>query len=333
MILLPERNIASVKKVREHILSFKDNNLKHLEEKGYIFNIQKFSIHDGEGIRTTVFFKGCPLRCQWCSNPESQNKLPEIFYNEELCSNCKRCEVACKKGYSKSSKSLPVFKDECFLDCDKRCIEECPSGALSLTGEEINVNSIISVINEDKDFYFTSGGGVTLSGGEPFYQEKFLYGMLTACNFFRYNVGIETCGYFKYESNLESLELIDFLLYDLKIVDEAKHIAYTGASNNLIKKNLIKLLDANKEIIIRIPLIPGINDSREDVVMMIDFLNTLRGSIKDIHLLSYHKLGTNKYKSLQRDYKLEYLDVPSKQEVEIFRQHFINNGLNLEIIG
>lgn len=310
----------------------KDTNLKYFEEKGYIFNIQKFSIHDGVGIRTTIFFKGCPLGCCWCSNPESQNKLPEIFYNQENCVGCKKCEIACINGYKKSSGPIPIYLNNCYSDCSKSCIEVCPSGALSVAGEKVNVETVITKINDDKDFYFTSGGGVTISGGEPFFQDKFLLGILTACKYFGYDTNIETCGYFKYESNSESIELTDCFLYDLKFADDDKHIACTGVSNNLIKNNLVNLLNANKNVIVRLPLIIGINDSKEDMDMMINFINTIKDSIKGIHLLPYHKLGVNKYKFLQRDYKLNHLMVPSKKEIETLRQEFINNGLNADII-
>ncbi len=305
---------------------------KLTQKSGYIFNIQKFSIHDGSGIRTLVFFKGCPLECAWCSNPESQNLLPEVFYTPENCVLCKKCQLACRQNRIKNNKEKPIITDECYNNCENNCIDICPAEAMKFTGEKIEIEKIISKILDDKEFYNVSNGGVTISGGEPFHQPGFLFGLIRSIKSLNIHIAVETCGFFEYEINIRSIMLIDTFLYDLKLINRDKHILHTGRDNRLIIENLFKLISDNKEIIVRIPLIRSANDTDEDINDFLNLLKKIRGNIKEVNILPYHKFGIQKYKYLGRD-KIPGFDTFQDKKLENILIRFKNNGINTKIVN
>jgi glycyl-radical enzyme activating protein len=281
-----------------------------------IFDIQKFSIHDGPGIRTLVFFKGCPLHCSWCSNPESQKSTCELMVYEQRCAFCGTCVDACPtqsielvKG--PSGHAHRVDRKRCRA-CGE-CVKVCPNDALRLAGREVSLDEVFSVILQDYLFYLNSNGGVTLGGGEPTMQPEFAQALLRKCKQHNIHTAIETCGYTEWNVFESSIEDLDLVLYDIKLMDAEKHRSYTGVSNERILRNAIRLLERDVSIVIRIPIIAGVNDSRENIAHMMEFLkrHDRRGRIQRVELLPYHKLGVNKYRALGRHYELGDRPKPS----------------------
>lgn len=251
---------------------------------GNIFNIMRYSIHDGPGIRTTVFMKGCPLSCLWCHNPESIDPLPQIMKNESKCIHCGNCD------------------------------QECPTGALERVGYEISVNDLVKEILKDELYHESSGGGVTFSGGEPLYQIDFLAEALAKCRKLQIHTAVDTSGFAPEEDLHKIIGLVDLFLFDIKHIDDEKHKLYTGVSNELIFKNLRTLLRNNCKVNIRIPVIPGINDNAEDAKKLSEMLKGY-GNITDINLLPYHNLQQDKYRRLGIEYTLPELKNMEKSEL------------------
>jgi len=270
---------------------------RNIADKGLIYNIQRYSIHDGPGIRTTVFLKGCPLRCFWCQNPESQKILPEIFLNGDNCTRCGLCVTACPSGASAlSDDSSTIDRSKC-TGCGK-CVEVCPNGARTLVGKYMTVDDILQEVMRDKKFYDNSGGGVTLSGGDPVAQPDFALSILQSCKEAGLQTALDTCGYIPWPRLEKLMAYTDLVLYDIKSMDESKHISATGKSNDIILENARKIA-VYKQMRIRIPAIPGFNDSLEEVKAIADFVKTELGPV-DIDLLPYHKMAEVKYRRLDR---------------------------------
>ena len=268
----------------------KDNN-----EKGLVFNIQRFSIHDGPGIRTTVFLKGCPLECFWCQNPESQKGKAEIFIYKDKCTLCGQCVSVCQTGASVlSDKSSSIDRSEC-IGCGN-CVEACPNEARSLVGKYMTVDEVMREVLKDKKFYENSGGGITLSGGEPTTQSEFALAILRSCKTGGLHTVLDTCGYASWSIVEELLEYTDLVLYDIKCLDAEKHHKATGKSNDIIFENAKRIAEY-KPMIVRVPMIPDFNDSIEEVTKIAHFVEEELGSV-DIDLLSYNKWGESKYKRL-----------------------------------
>ena len=266
-------------------------------QQGIIYNIQRYSIHDGPGIRTTIFFKGCPLNCFWCQNPESQSLKPEIFLNKDACTLCGSCIDVCPTGASTlSEKSSTIDRSKC-IGCGK-CAEACPNGARTLVGKSATVDEIIQEVIRDKNFYRNSGGGITLSGGEPLAQPEFALSVLQRSREEGLHTALETCGYAAWPALERLLEYTDFVLYDIKCMAPEKHRAATGQSNELILNNAKKIAQL-KPMWVRVPMIPDFNDNIEEVKEIARFVNNELGHI-DIHLLPYNKLGEGKYSRLDR---------------------------------
>ena len=260
---------------------------------GLIFDIKKYTIHDGPGIRTAVFFKGCPLRCLWCANPESQHSAKEFFFWPERCLHCDSCINACKKGaiINKNEKSKEINAGKCDFCGD--CVQECYSEALQFVGRQIGVEELLREFKKDTDFYWDSNGGVTFSGGEPFFQADFLHQALIACKEENLHTAIETCGFVPWKTMKKVLPFVDLFLYDLKFMDEKKHRRNTGVSNRIILANLEKLAETHR-VIVRVPLIPRINDDEDNIMRMGKYLSQYK-KIEEINLLPYHELGIAKY--------------------------------------
>lgn len=274
--------------------------------KGTVFNIQKYSVHDGPGIRTVVFLKGCPLSCQWCSNPESQKFQAELAYNDKKCitlSECVRCAEVCTVGAL-----IQGDNDKVDVDWDKctnclACTEVCPAEALVSYGETMNVKDVIDQVEKDATFYARSGGGLTLSGGEPLSQPKFAIALLKEAKRRYMKSAIETCGYAAKEDYLEACKYCSMIMFDIKSMDSEKHAKYTGHGNERILENFTAIREAYPKLTIRVrtPVIPGFNDTEEDIQEIVDFL---KDKNVEYELLPYHRLGTQKYINIGREYLL-----------------------------
>lgn len=267
---------------------------------GVVFNIQHYSIHDGPGIRTTVFMKGCPLNCLWCQNPESKQFLPEIFFNSEKCVGCGKCIEVCPQGAIDIVQGKSRTKRELCKGCG-RCAEACPNEARNLVGKNVLAGEVFKEVNGDTIFYEKSGGGVTLSGGEPLVQYQFSISLLKLCKNAGIHTALDTCGYTKWEVLRKVLDNVDLVLYDIKHMDPVEHKKYTGVSNDSILNNARKIChELSVPMWVRVPVIPGYNDSVENIEATAKFIfNELGSSIK-VHLLPYHRLGETKYERLER---------------------------------
>ena len=264
---------------------------------GIVFDIKRYAIHDGPGIRTTVFLKGCLLNCPWCHNPEGKAREQEIMWWKERCEGCKDCQSVCTKdAISFSDGSLILDKTKCDL-CGA-CTAVCSSEALKLVGQKMTVDQVMREIEKDIAFYDESGGGVTLSGGEPLLQPDFSDSLLTACKELGIHTAVDTCGHMDSEILLRISRHVDLFLYDLKVIDDDKHRKFTGVSNGLIMKNLKNLSDSGQQIIVRFPLVPGVNDSQKDIHELGEFVSSLKG-VRELNILPYHKGGAEKSKRLK----------------------------------
>lgn len=291
-----------------------------IERKAFIFNIQKYNMYDGPGVRTLVFFKGCPLRCKWCSNPEGLERKYQVMFKRNSCIDCGACVSVCPARIHTISKELKheVMHSIDCVGCHK-CEEVCPEAALSIVGKVKTVSELMEVIEEDKMFYDTSGGGVTLGGGEVTMQSEFAANLLMVCKQEGINTAIETCGYAKLESILQVAEFTDLFLFDLKHIDPERHYELTGVRNERILENLKELLHRRYNVKVRMPLLKGINDNQDEIDRVISFLMPFRDykNFKGIDLLPYHKLGVNKYTQLGMDYPIEGDPSLSSDELDI----------------
>ena len=297
---------------------------------GTIINIQKYSIHDGPGIRTTVFLKGCPLNCWWCHNPESQNPSPEIMFFKEKCTGYGVCLKRCPSKAIEFAEGYPVtFNSKCTL-CGK-CSDFCPSNARELVGKDITVKDLMKEIIKDEIFYEESNGGVTFSGGEPLMHADFLNKVLKVCKDKNIHTTIDTSGYAAFEEFEKIIDNVDLILFDIKHMNNEKHMKYMGVSNVVILENLKKLSKRGSNIYVRIPIIAGINDDDENIDSAIDFLSKL--NIIHVDLLPYHKMGMDKYRRLNMEYKLSGLEKPTDEVINKIAEKFKKAGIKIKIGG
>jgi pyruvate formate lyase activating enzyme len=293
--------------------------------KPFITDIQKYSIHDGSGIRTTIFFKGCPLTCTWCHNPETQNFSRQLLFQKERCTGCGSCVPACPRKAVSIQEGLAVTAQEACGQCGI-CTDYCLQNIRVISGKYYSVEELIREIDKDKTFYESSEGGVTLSGGEVLAQDMdFLDELLKKLYDKGNRVNIDTCGYVPYSAFERVLPYVDTFLYDVKLMDTELHKKYTGVSNHLILENLKKLSLAHAGIWIRIPVIVGVNASVENMIQTARFLKDEKIALKQINLLPYHNTGSGKYNRLQWEYPGENYTVPSDEELKeyitIFNQY------------
>lgn len=294
-------------------------------EKGITFNIQKFSIHDGPGIRTTVFFKGCPLRCEWCSNPESQIKNVQILHDQSKCSYCLSCVAACPNGAITYEDNKIIINEDKCVGC-LTCVNSCPNRALSYEGDYQTIEEIVDICMQDIDFYEESGGGVTISGGEGMSQPEFLKKLISELKKNSVHVAIETTGYVKKETFEELARELDLLLFDVKHYDREKHYNGTKVYNDLIVENLKWAIDNGIEVLPRIPVIPDFNDSLEDAEGLAELL--VEVGAKKVQLLPFHQFGEKKYELLNRNYKYKNKKALYPEELEEYQKIFLDKGLN-----
>jgi pyruvate formate lyase activating enzyme len=291
---------------------------------GIIFDLKRYAIHDGPGIRTAVFLKGCPLECWWCHNPEGQQAEAQLIFRENRCKASKTCLIVCpREAISWEGKSITNWEK-----CDNcgECAEVCYAGAREIIGREITVEQLMAEIERDIPFYDQSGGGVTFTGGEPMQQITFLEGALIACKEMQIHTTVDTCGYSSWENFQAILPLVDLFLYDVKLMDADKHLLYTSAPNKLILENLKKLSGEEANIIVRVPLIPGINDDEENLECCASFLNSLP-RLRGIELMPYHEIGIAKYQALGKTYRLERITPPKEDQVLKAENYFLNYDL------
>ena len=271
--------------------------------KATIFDIERNSYVDGPGIRTTVFFKGCNLKCRWCHNPESQSPKPQMMFYKDKCKGCGKCKEICPTP------------NRCTL-CGK-CTIYCPVDARKVCGREYTVDEVFAEVIKDKAYYDNSGGGVTFSGGECMLQIDFLAEILKKCKENGIHTAVDTAGHIPFESFEKILPYTDLFLYDIKIFDSQKHKQYVGVSNELILENLKKLFERKAKLWIRIPIIPDVNDSIEEIQKIKDFLKTI-GTAQKIELLPYHAMGENKYRAIGKEPQI--FKTPDAENMKRFKE-------------
>ncbi len=279
----------------------------NVERKARIFNLQKYNMYDGPGVRSMAFFKGCPLRCAWCSNPESQQREYEVMFKASACVNCGACVKACPVGiHQMVADEHAVRRDVSCVGCH-RCERACLYGALQIMGEDKTIDELAAFFDQDADFYRMSGGGITLSGGEVLAQPEAALSLLATCHERGYHTAVETCGFVPTKTLLKAAEHIDLFLFDIKHMDPVKHKQWTGANNELILENVRTLLENGFNVRVRMPLLKGVNDSKEEIDAVIAFFTPYRyqKNFDGVDLLPYHKLGVGKYGQLGRTYAIE----------------------------
>ncbi|MCR6544922.1 glycyl-radical enzyme activating protein [Dehalobacterium formicoaceticum] len=294
---------------------------------GYVFNIQRYSVHDGPGIRTMIFLKGCPLRCSWCSNPESHERHPEIAYNKNKCigtNECIRCIEICLKGAIKKGPDDKIMIDRELCNNCGACAEVCPAKAITVYGKLMSVEEVLKEAEADSIFFSRSGGGITISGGEPFTQAEFTIELLKEAKKRRHNTAIETTGYTDWENLSEACKYLNSILYDIKSMDSEKHKKFTGVSNELILDNFKKMCTAYPSLAVhvRTPVIPGFNDTEGDIRAIIAFIKDFP-NVK-YELLPYHRLGQQKYEFIGKDYPCVNLR-PDDNKMKVLNE-IVNNS-------
>jgi pyruvate formate lyase activating enzyme len=298
---------------------------------GFIFDIKKYAIHDGPGIRTTVFFKGCPLHCQWCQNPESWEKHPELGYRTGRCIRCGQCVEVC------TSRATTFIDDRPSTDPDKctlcgECVDACAAGAREIIGQEMTVEQVMTEVEKDIVFYEQSNGGVTFSGGEPLMQPDFLLALLNQCKTHGIHTAVDTSCCAVLEIIQKIAEKTDLFLCDIKHMDSDIHKRFTGVGNNLILDNIKRLSEVGKEIIIRIPVIPGFNDDRGNIETTGQFA-ALLSHISKVDLLPYNRGGKEKSARLSTDYKLMQPETPDDEKMSSIAEILEKYGFKVKIGG
>ncbi len=298
------------------------------EPLGLVFLIQRFSVQDGPGLRTTVFMKGCPLHCRWCQNPESLLSYPELLTRDTKCLSLGKCVAACPVGAITldEEKHRRLDRDRCNLCFE--CVTACPTRSLIRVGEYMTVAQVMAEVERDDIFYFKSGGGVTVSGGEPLFQWQFVYNLLTACKQRHFHTALDTSGYAPWPVLEKVLEHVDLVLYDIKHMDPQRHKEATGKSNRLILSNLRKI-PRQKKVWLRIPLIPGFNDSEDNLTRVGELGREI--GVEKVSILPYHRLAEEKYHQLGRPYSIADLEPMEEKRLGEIQKFLSGFGLQVTI--
>lgn len=299
------------------------------EMEGVLFNIQRYSLHDGPGIRTIPFFKGCPLSCKWCSNPESQRPQPELIFKKSDCIRCGKCIEACKQQALSVSNAFFIDRERC-IQCGK-CTQVCPTQALEMKGKRMTVADVMRELQKEENLYRRSGGGITLSGGEPLTQPDFARELLKACKEKGWHTAIETTGFTTPEVIADVFPYVDLALTDIKAINPAVHLANTGIENSQILENLLRISFLTKTIV-RIPVISGVNDNPEEIHNIAEFAR-LMSNVDTLHLLPYHSFGENKYGLLGRIYPMGEADSIAESKMELLKREVESSGFHCHIGG
>ena len=312
------------------------NRSQHDENhKGIILHMERMALFDGEGMRTVVFLKGCPLRCRWCSTPESQIPAPQLGYDADRCSGCGSCVTICPQKAirpTEDGRRVETDPDRCDLCFD--CVTACPEKARKAYGREVTPSQILTEVEKDEIFYFHSGGGVTISGGEPLIQVGFVREILEGCRERGIHTAVETSGHVPWENFLVVLPLLDAVLVDVKVHDSRRHRELTGHGNERIMANIknIDRSDFPVDLFIRIPLIPGINDDEENLSATAEFCRGLK-KFKELHILPYHRMGVVSYRYLGMDYPLEETKIPGIEQIEEIAERLRRKNIKVKIGG
>lgn len=299
------------------------------DTEGVLFNIQRYSLHDGPGIRTIPFFKGCPLACKWCSNPESQRPQPELIYKKSDCIRCGKCVDVCKQHALSPGNPFFIDRERC-IQCGE-CTQVCPTQALEMKGKRISVSEVMRELQKEENLFRRSGGGITLSGGEPLAQPVFARELLKACKEKGWHTAIETTGFTTKEVIEDVFPWIDLALTDIKAINPTLHEQNTGVNNSRILENLLRISFITK-VIVRIPVIPGVNDNEEEIRSIADFARLMSG-VDTIHLLPYHTFGENKYTLLGRIYPMGNAKSHSEEKMQNLKKIVEAMGFHCHIGG
>ena len=291
-----------------------------------IFQLQRLSVNYGEGIRTTVFFKGCALRCQWCANPESWAFDAQLMFFPHKCTGCGNCVTVCKQeaNVRNNDGAINFISSNC-INCGE-CLACCPADARQVMGEELTIDAVMTQLKKDYIFYLESGGGVTFSGGEPFLHPEYLRLLNARCHQLGINTAVESCAYFDFAACQDIIANIDQLFFDLKIMDSARHKQYTGVTNERILANIEAASKINDNIFVRVPVITGVNDSDENMSALAKFL-LAKTSITRVELLPYHKLGLEKMTALGMPAVV--FETPSEAKMEELNALLVREGITI----
>jgi pyruvate formate lyase activating enzyme len=299
------------------------------DSQGMVFDVQRFSVHDGPGIRTLVFLKGCPLHCRWCANPESVNPFPELAYRIEECNSCGKCLAVCPHQALALTAENKIRIDRQLCDNCGSCLEVCYPHALFIYGKSQQAAGIFKEIKKDMTFYSVSSGGVTVSGGEPLLQPAFVKSIFNLCHENKIPTAIETSGYSSPEVFQDILGITDFVLFDLKCYDSAVHEKLCGKNNRLILENAAILARSGKPFLFRIPLIPVYNNTRENLAGIASYIKNLGPDQPRVELMPYHRMGAGKYEYLGRPYLLTAIAAPSEAEIQAAKAVFEQSGIRV----
>lgn len=296
---------------------------------GTVFDTQRFSVNDGPGIRTIIFLKGCPLRCAWCSNPESQKMTPELMYRENLCIHCGKCTRVCQYDAIGPQYKYFVDREKC-VNCGE-CALVCPTSALVMKGKTMTVEEVIKIAKKDESYYWNSGGGITLSGGEALTQPKFAKEIFKAAHAQGWNTALETEGYTTEDIIRDVIPHVDTVLLDIKAYHPDIHKKWTGVDNENIKKNA-KIIQNLAHTIIRVPTIPGVNADKEEFTEIVKFVAGLE-NVNELHILPYHRYGEAKYKALGMEYPMDGVKTPDDEYIEELKKIVESYGLICKVGG
>ena len=302
---------------------------------GQIFHVIRGSFVDGYGVRTTVFLKGCPLQCVWCCNPEGQLRHPEIKFTVSECNGCGNCAHICPANaiqlqHESEENKIKINRELC-TNCGK-CIDVCYTGALEFFGKYYTVDELFTLIERDEEYYRPTGGGVTFGGGEPTLQPHFTHALLQKCRENYIHTALDTCGYTPTHESQKVLEEADLILFDIKGIDPQEHLRNTGVSNEPILKNLKRLDSLGKPVIIRMPIIPGYNDSKQNIQHAAEFLSNLK-TVERVDLIAYHEYSRIKYQQLDREYKLHIQQPLTEERLNDIKETLKRHGLKVQLGG